>query len=227
MKQLLLDLSRPPLPTLDNYATGSNGEALAALHAWPAGEMQERCIYLWGPAGSGKTHLLRAVAQAYGGHETGAYAHADAVIALEQAAALPQLIAVDDVGQLSPGAQGALFRLFQRLPERGARLLAAGDAAPAQLKLREDVRSRLAAGLVFQLRLLSDAEKAQALRSHAAARGFVLAPELTGYLLRHGRRDLCSLMAVLDALDQYSLQTKRPITLPLLREVLQLAHAAG
>jgi DnaA-homolog protein len=227
MEQLLLDLSRPAVPTLDNYAPGGNGEALAALHAWLAGEIHERCIYLWGPSGSGKTHLLRAVAQAQQGHAPGAYVQSVAVTALEQAPVVAQWIAVDDVEQLSPGAQGALFRLFQHLPEHDGRLLAAGGAAPAQLPLRGDVRTRLAAGLVFQLRLLSDAEKAQALRSHAAARGFVLAPELTDYLLRHGRRDLCSLMAVLDALDQYSLQTKRAITLPLLREVLQLGRAPG
>jgi DnaA family protein len=88
--------------------------------------------------------------------------------------------------------------------------------------LRDDVRTRLGAGLVFQLRLLSDEEKAEALSGHASGRGFTLPTELIQYLLHHGRRDLPSLMAVVDALDEYSLQTKRPVTLPLLREVLQL-----
>jgi DnaA family protein len=77
------------------------------------------------------------------------------------------------------------------------------------------------AGLVFQLRLLTDEEKAEALTSRASVRGFTLRAELVDYLLHHGRRDLPSLMAVVEALDEYSLQTKRPITLPLLREVLQ------
>src|SRR6185295_5817389 len=102
--------------------------------------------------------------------------------------------------------------------------LAAGNAAPVGLALREDVRTRLGAGLVFQLRLLSDAQKAEALRGHAGGRGFALSPEIIDYLLRHGQRDLPSLLTVLDALDQYSLQTKRPITLPLLREVLHPAN---
>jgi DnaA family protein len=141
--------------------------------------------------------------------------------ALDQGAPLPSVIAVDDVGQLTAAAQATLFRLFQRLRDEDARVLAAGDAAPAALDLRDDVRTRLGAGLVFQLRLLSDEEKAEALTTHATGRGFTLPAELVDYLLRHGRRDLASLMGVVDALDEYSLQTKRPITLPLLREVLQ------
>jgi DnaA family protein len=223
MQQLVLRLSEPPAPTLENFAPGSNSEALAVLHAWLAGAVEDRCVYLWGPPGCGKSHLLRAAAQtSQGTGRAGICARSSELEALEQGAPLPTLIAVDDVQRLSADAQAALFRLFQRLREDDARLLAAGDAAPAGLGLRDDVKTRLGAGLVFQLRLLSDEEKAEALHGHARARGFTLSPELTDYLLRHGRRDLPSLMAVLDALDECSLQTKRPITLPLLRDVLQL-----
>ncbi|HTS55737.1 MAG TPA: DnaA regulatory inactivator Hda [Burkholderiales bacterium] len=222
MHQLILRLSEPPAPTLENFALGSNSEVLAVLHAWLAGAVQERCIYLWGPAGCGKSHLLRAVAQrSRGAGRAVICTRSSELAALEQAAA-PTLIAVDDVQRLSADGQASLFRLFERLREDGARLLAAGDAAPSGLGLRDDITTRLAAGLVFQLRLLSDEQKAEALRSHARGRGFALSLELTDYLLHHGRRDLPSLMAVLDALDEYSLQVKRPITLPLLREVLQL-----
>jgi len=223
MQQLLLHLSEPRAPTLENFAPGSNSEVLAALHAWLAGALQERCVYLWGAPGCGKSHLLRAAVQAsQGSNRALLCAGARELEALDQAARLPSVIAVDDVQQLPTQSQATLFRLFQRLREDDARVLAAGNAAPAGLDLRDDVRTRLGAELVFQLRLLSDEEKSEALRRHASGRGFTLSSELTDYLLRHGRRDLPSLMAVVDALDEYSLQTKRPITLPLLREMLQL-----
>ena len=223
MRQLVLRLSEPPTPTLDNFAPGDNREVLAVLHAWLSGALKERCVYLWGPPASGKSHLLRAALRAprllRGAvmcSRSGEFEQ------LERSAALPGLIAVDDVQRLSADAQAALFRLFQRLHDDDVRLLAAGDAAPAALDLRSDVATRLGSGLVFKLRLLSDEEKAEALHAYASGRGFTLSAELTDYLLQHGRRDLPALMAVLDALDQYSLQTKRPVTLPLLREVLQL-----
>ena len=225
MRQLVLDLSRPPAPTLENFAPGSNADAVAVLRAWLAGTLDERCVYLCGPSGSGKSHLLRALAQAV--QDSGrsvAQVEADDLALLESAVALPSVVAIDDVQRLSAAGQSALFRLFHRLRDEDLRLLVAGDVPPAGLTLREDVRTRLGAGLVLQLRLLSDQEKAEALRSHAAGRGFELVPEMIDYLLRHARRDLPSLLAMLDALDQYSLQTKRPITLPLLREVLQGAR---
>lgn len=227
MEQLVLDLSRPPPPTLENFAPGSNGEALAALRDWLAGRLQEWCIYLCGPSGSGKSHLLRAAVHALqrAGHSV-AHIQTGDLETLERVDPLPSAIALDDVHGLSADRQAALFRLFQRLREDEGHLLAAGDVPPSRLALRDDVRTRLGAGLVFQLRLLSDEEKAEALRSHASGRGFALAPEMTDYLLGHGRRDLPSLLAVLDALDQHSLQTKRPITLPLLREVLRFAQSS-
>jgi DnaA family protein len=223
MEQLLLDLSQPPPPTLDNLAIGRNGEALSVLRAWLAGTLDERCIYLWGAPGCGKTHVLRAlVAAAQDRAQPSVYVEANAVEPLEAEAMLPRLIAIDDAERLNPAQQAALFRLFQRAGEDGTLLLVSAAAAPAALSLREDLRTRLASGLTFQLHLLSDDDKVEALCSHATGRGFELAPEIAQYLLRRRQRDLPSLMLVLDALDQYSMRTKRPITLALLREMLQL-----
>jgi len=228
MQQLALDLLRPAVPSLDNFAPGRNTEAVAVLHAWLSDGVLERCIYLWGPPGCGKSHLLRAAVEfAHAQQRTALYLDRHSLADLEGASELPALTAVDDVQELDSALQGHLFRLLHRAREESVRLVAAGSAAPAGLPLREDVRTRLAAGLVFQLHLLSDAEKAEALESHALSRGFKLAPELAEYLLHHGRRDLPSLMNVLDAVDRHSLQTKRPITLPLLRDVLRLEAEAA
>jgi DnaA family protein len=121
--------------------------------------------------------------------------------------------------------QIAAFALYNQVRESGGMLVAATGRPPAQLTLREDLRTRLAWGLVYQVHGLSDEEKIDALAKSADARGMVLSPGVLPYLLTHSRRDMQSLSAILDALDRYSLETQRPITMPLLRELLQLSDA--
>jgi DnaA family protein len=128
---------------------------------------------------------------------------------------------VDDVHRLNPAQQASLFRLFERATEVDTLVLVGAAVGPAGAPLRDDLRTRLASGLTFQLHLLSDEDKSEALCAHAAGLGFTLSPEIVQHLLRHQQRDLPSLVQLLDGLDRYSLQTQRPITLALLREMLQ------
>jgi len=117
-------------------------------------------------------------------------------------------------------AQVRAFEAFNRARGEGHSVVAAGSAPPPQLALREDLRTRLGSGLVFQVHPLSDDEKAAALRAQAASRGIALPDEVAAYLLRHLPRSLAMQLAVLDALDRYSLAQKRAVTLPLVREAL-------
>jgi DnaA-homolog protein len=221
MQQLLLQLAPPPAPTLGNYVPGHNGAALHALRDIARGAGGECFVYLWGEPGSGRTHLLRGLAQATIGRK-GRYLSGTAGSHLDgNHLEGDQLIAVDDVQNLSPAGQIALFDLYNRVRAAGGALAASGDAAPAQLALRDDLRSRLAWGLAFQLHPLSDAEKAAALREHARERALTLPEDVIAYLLRHARRDMASLIGILDALDRYSLEQKRPVTLPLVRGALE------
>ena len=225
MKQLVLDIALPAAPTLDNFVPGRNAELVAALYALANGTGNERFFYLWGADGSGRSHLLRAVAAAArrNGRRTVWFdAQTKTIDAADDA-----LCAVDDVHLLGAEAQVALFNLHNRIRGGNGALLASGNAAPAQLALRADLVTRLAAGLVYQLHGLDDEEKSAALRRHADARGLRLAPEVATYLLRHARRDMPSLLALLDALDRYSLETQRAITVPLLRELLEATTKTG
>ena len=219
MKQLVLDIALPAAPTLDNFVPGRNAELVVALYALANGASNERFIYLWGADGSGRSHLLRAVVAAAGrkGRRTVWFDAKTQVID----AADDALCAADDVHLLGAEAQIALFNLHNRIRGGNGALLVSGNAAPAQLRLRADLVTRLAAGLIYQLHGLDDEEKSAALRRHADARGLRLSQEVTAYLLRHARRDMPSLLALLDALDRYSLETKRAITVPLLRELLE------
>ncbi len=215
MTQLLLNIAPDWVPTLDNFVVGRNVELLSALRHALAGTAKERFFALWGEAGSGKSHLLRAaVEQARAQGWSAAYAHA----AVPEFA---QVVAVDDVETLEDSAQIALFALYNRLRESGGMLLVSAAAAPAHLNLRDDLRTRLGWGLVYQVQALSDAEKAQALERHAQARGLILPQEVTQYLLRHGRRDLPSLLSLLDALDAHCLRLQRAPSVPLLKEAMQ------
>ncbi len=216
MRQLLLQLAPPPAPTLDNFVPGRNGAALQALRDIARGTGTERFVYLWGEPGSGRSHLLRGLVQAARARDARYLGGAADIGALDAT-----LIAVDDVQHLAADAQIRLFDLYNRMRAGAGTLVASGDAAPAQLALRADLRSRLAWGLAFQLHPLSDAEKAAALRAHARARSFDLPEDVIVYLLRHARRDMASLIGILDALDRHSLEQKRPLTLPLVRNALE------
>ncbi|HEX5363794.1 MAG TPA: DnaA regulatory inactivator Hda [Gallionella sp.] len=219
MSQLLLDIVHGSRPTLENFVAGRNLELLSALrHALAGGS--ERSFYLWGESGSGKSHLLKScISAAREAKRSTAYACGS--VPLQSADRVADVVAVDDVEQLDDAAQIALFDLYNRMREGGGLLLVSGTASPLHLNLRDDLRTRLGWGLVYQLHGLSDEEKAQALMQHAQSRGFALPPEVTQYLLRHGRRDLPSLMAALDGLDAHSLRLHRAPSVPLLKEVLQ------
>ena len=213
MSQLLLDITPDRKPSLDNFVEGRNLELISALRQAMNGG-GERCVYLWGETGSGKSHLLQACEHAaLEARNSAIYAHAS----------VPQcadVVAVDDVELLDEAAQIDLFNLYNQMRESGGMLLVSGKESPLHLKLRDDLRTRLGWGLVYQVHGLSDEEKAQALKQHAQAKGFELPSEVTQYLLRHGRRDLPSLMLVLDALDEHSLRLHRAPSVPLLKEVM-------
>jgi DnaA-homolog protein len=197
MKQLLLDIKPPALPTLDNFIVGRNAEALNSLKLAIKGDKNACFIYLWGEKGSGKSHLLSACE------------------------AISMRIA-DDVHLLDNEAQIDLFNTYNQIKADDGILVTAGLHAPTQLGLRDDLATRLAWGLVYQLHPLNDDEKALALKQHAKERGMKLPDEVTDYCLRHLRRDLPTLMATLDALDEWSLTAHKPITVLMLKKLLQL-----
>jgi DnaA family protein len=204
---------------MESFVVGANAELaqlMQRLLRRAPGGLDERFVYLWGEAGAGKTHLLRALTQT----DSARYLDGEAPIAAFDYAG-DLLYLLDDCHMLTPDAQIAAFNLFNQVREQGGCLVTTGPVAPAALTVREDLRTRLGWGLIYQVHGLSDDDKIAALTQAANARGLTLSPGVLPYLLTHFARDMRSLSALLDALDAYSLETKRPITLPLLRELLQ------
>ena len=223
-EQLVFDLAAPEPPSFDNFLPAGNAEALAALKALGAGRASETGIMLWGAPGAGKTHLLRAAVAMVEARGRPSVFIPDPNGASVDESDLPlryDLVAIDAIDRATPEAQARLFTLYNALKDRGGHLLVATRAPLAALSLREDVRTRLGWGLVYEVTPLADAEKPAALAAYARARGFRLADDVIDYLLAHGRRDMAALTGALAALDRHSLATKRPITIPMLRNWLQ------
>ncbi len=215
MRQLLLDFTQAPAPTFKNFVPGGNDELACALEAAVRGEHAERVIYVWGEAGAGKTHLLKAFCAASAGRAR--YVPARDFV---DAGAAP-VFALDDVEKLTDEEQVSLFNAFNE----GSfdMLLVSASAAPRDVAIRRDLATRLATGLTYRVTALTDAQKRTALAAHARSRGFAIPDEVTAYLLTHARRDMGSLIAALDSLDRFSLETGRPVTVPLLKAALQSA----
>lgn len=212
MRQLLLDIRPPARPELARFVAGRNTELMAQLQAMLEGTAAERMVYIWGAPGSGKSYLLNAWAYA---------CQARGLSVDVTGFKVAQAVTADQVDTWDDAQQHAGFATFNRVREAGGLWLAAGNAAPAGLPVMAELQTRLGWGLVFQLQCLDDAEKRAALVQHAENLGFRLDSQVADYLLSHIPRDMQSLLRVLEALDRFSLETRRPITLPLLRQLLQ------
>ena len=226
MQQIALDIGLASGPTLGNFLPGPNEAVLTHLQLWTqTGQPAPVPTYLWGASGVGKSHLLKAVREAL--RERGA------VVGWLDAAQpeAPQFddawtaVLMDDVQGYDAAHQQTAFNWFVNAltPASGAPcwVLAAGNLPPADLLLREDLRTRLGWGHVFALQALGEAELRAVLRQQADARGVFLRDDVMDFMLSRFTRDLGSLAMLLDALDRYALQTRRALTIPLVKAMLE------
>jgi DnaA family protein len=225
MKQIALDIGLSVGPSLANFFIGPNSAVLAHLAQWlnaqaTGNSSQPVPTYLWGPQGSGKSHLLRAVREGLraqgarvGWLDSGVL---DAPEFDERWAA----VLMDDVDRYTSAQQHTAFNWFVRAQTVQRPVLAAGATAPVDLPLRDDLRTRLGWGHVLGLQLLNEPERRAVLRQAADARGVFLGDEVMDFMLTRFARDLGSLMELLELLDGYSLQTQRAITVPLIKSMM-------
>jgi DnaA family protein len=222
VKQIALDIGLAAAPSLANFFAGPNDAALKHLLLWAGSPTRSPVpTYLWGASGSGKTHLLKAVQEAL--REQGATAGWLDATMLEPPPFDDRwaVVLLDDAHLYTAVQQHAAFNWFVNAQTLQRGVLAAGALPPADLKLREDLRTRLAWGHVFQLHVLSEPERRAVLRQAADERGVFLSDEVMDYMLTRFSRDLASLMQLLGQLDGYALQTKRAITIPLIKAMLE------
>jgi DnaA-homolog protein len=225
MKQIALDIGLASVPTFANFFAGPNDAVLRHMALFAGNSLRSPVpTYLWGEHGSGKTHLLKAVEEAL--REQGARVGWIDASVMEPPEFDERWAAVilDDCHLYTAVQQHAAFNWFVNALNSSDGhprwVLAAGSVPPADLALREDLRTRLGWGHVFELHALTEPERRAVLRQEADARGVFLSDEVMDFMLTRFSRDLSSLMQLLDQLDGYALQAKRAITVPLIKSML-------
>jgi DnaA family protein len=242
MRQIPLDLGPAVMQGLDDFVVGGNEALMVWLRAWPHVEGLVSPAYIWGLAGAGKTHLLRAMVERALSMGFGAIWLNAQTCQMWDAPdpMMPTLAVIDECERLGEDHQHLAFNLFiesasslaaqasGQLEERasGPLLILAAGAVPAiDLPVRDDLRTRLGWGLTFALSLLDEDGLRAALHHEAARRGIALDDGVVSFLLTRYCRDLGFLMVLLDRLDRFALAEKREVTVPLLKQMLALETA--
>ncbi len=229
--QLTLNVRLRNTATFSTYYSGPNRELLKILTSFlhgPIHPCSTHQIYLWGAPATGKSHLLQALCHEYSLHEASSIYLPLATLGRTVPQILENLggvtlICIDDVDAVigDRGWEMGLFNLINTVREAGCILVIASRQNPTYFNtLVPDLLSRLLWGPVYKLQILDDTGKLNALQAHARQRGISLSDDASRYMLNHCRRDLVSLLAMLDRLDAISLATQRKITVPFLKTYL-------
>lgn len=195
MDQLLLNIHPPSIKSLENFVIGDNFEAISVIKKFTT-DKNLQFFYLWGVQGSGKSHLSSVVKK-------------------------NNILVIEDIESMNDIEQIQAFSIFNNCKENGKKLFITGSNSPNNMGLRSDLASRLSWGIVYQIKALSDNEKKLALLNHSKQKGMSSNVKVIDYCMKNLKRDLHYLIATLDALDSWSLKTKKPMTIPLLKKLLE------
>jgi len=226
-QQLALNVQLRDDATWENFLCPDKVQALLKAVQEQLMPQGEPLIYLYGPADTGKSHLLQAACHIAGAtpalylplSELLEYSPEEVLQGVETMG----LVCLDDIHQVMGNEhwEQALFHFFNRAREQSCRLLVSAPCSPRELQLGlADLRSRLSWGVVYQLQSLNDEERKSVLRFRAERRGLRLSPEVASYISDRGPRTLASLLELLDKLDAASLVEQRALSIPFVRKAL-------
>jgi DnaA family protein len=228
-KQLALAIKLNDEATLTDFNWGNNKLLQQQLQNMFSLK-EDRLLYLWGTKGSGKSHLLQASCQAINSTQSAIYLPLNllkewgpqTIEGLEE----QTLVCIDDIDTIAQDSawEEALFHLYNKIKDMEKSLLIiSGNQAPTTLPIKlADLRSRLSWGLVIQLLELNDEDKISTLKLHALRRGFDLPESVGQFLLNRCSRNMHDLHQLLNRLDDASLAAQRKITIPFVKDILNI-----
>lgn len=229
LKQLALNLCLQDQMTLENFFSGSNAQLLSLLQNINS-QKSPFFLYIWGNQGSGKTHLLSAMCHQFGEKGLGtAYLplqeHLELSPRMLEESENLDLLCIDDLDEVVGirDWEEELFHCFNKLLDHGGKLLITANAPPLAMQFcLPDLQSRMASTMIFQLSALNDEEKESTLIMRAKLRGLKLNSKAVRFLLNHYARDAATLFNALEKLDHAALVAKKQLTLPFIKEVLNI-----
>jgi len=230
MTQLVLPIRLADHAVFDSFYGDGNEPLLATLLELASDARKDSGYgcWLWGAASTGKTHLLQAVCDRAG--DRSVYVPLSMIAAagpaILEGLASRELVCIDDLDDVAGHAdwEAALFDLCNQVFDTGGQLLVTARTAPRECPIRlADLASRLSRLPVFHIQALDDEQRVEALQLRAGHRGLELPGETARYLLKRSRRDMSSLYELLDKLDLEALRAKRRLTIPFVRDVLNLS----
>jgi len=227
--QLPLGFHLKEAVSFDNFFIGRNRELIEVLKQCASGS-GEQVIYMIGKHGQGMSHLLKSCCHyAYHHQRSSAYLPLNQLVMLSKEILIGyenlNLICVDDLQAIvgHEDWEEAFFHLYNRIYDSGGHIIIGGNALPKTLGIKlKDLISRLSWGVTYHLLPSTDNEKLSILILKAEERGMVLPDEVAKYMLTHCRRHMNTLIAALDVLDKASLAAKRRLTVPFVKEVLEI-----
>ena len=227
-QQQVFNLQLSLANTFATFYGETNNALVNQLRTIACGEQQEPQIFIWGAANAGKTHLLQAVCHLSSQHDKRSIYIPLAKLPLHDPGIIQgfesmDIVCIDDVHLLAGNDlwEQALFNFINQARAHNAEIIISSQQNPAQKIFKlEDLNSRAVWGPVYKIYELLDYELEPALLQHANSRGITLSEEVRKYIFIHCRRDIPTLVSILDSLDHASLQEKRKITVPFLKKIL-------
>lgn len=223
--QQFFDFPITPIFSFDSFVPCEGNAAALRFALRIADPSDSECLlYLYGPSGSGKTHLLRSIAGSNIPY-----------LSLREPLSPERLVStfcaadglvVDDLQDMPDDSdlRRALWQLFNEYHTSGRTIAMAGTLPPRDLANMDDhLTSRLLWGLVARLDTSDDSSRRMIIKKVADDHQIRVPDEVVDYILATTSREVGALLSFFHQLYRFSMAKKRRITLPLAREVRELA----